>query len=73
MTPNFLIQEMSRSWFDGFGEYVEHDWTIGGGHISLSEAPGLGVTVKVQEIEKLPYEPLPWRQYRHEDGSWKGW
>ena len=73
VTPNFLIQEMSRSWFDSFGEYVEHDWTIADGHIRLSEAPGLGVAVKAREIEKLPYERLPYREYRHGDGSWKGW
>ncbi len=73
VTPNFLIQEMSRSWFEGFGDYVEHDWRIAEGHISLSEAPGLGVSVKARDIEKLPYEPLPYRQYRHADGSWKGW
>ena len=73
VTPNFLIQEMSRSWFDSFGDYVEHDWRIADGHISLSEAPGLGVLVKAGDIEKLPYEPLPYRQYRHADGSWKGW
>ena len=73
VTPNFLIQEMSRSWFEGFGDYVEHDWRIADGHISLSEAPGLGVLVKAGDIEKLPYEPLPYRQYRHADGSWKGW
>ncbi len=73
VTPNFLIQEMSRSWFDSFGEYVEHDWRIADGHISLPDAPGLGVLVKARDIEKLPYEPLPFRQYRHADGSWKGW
>ena len=73
VTPNFLIQEMSRAWFDRFGDYVEHDWRVAEGHITLSDAPGLGVTVKEREIEKLPYEPLPYRQYRHADGSWKGW
>ena len=56
-----------------FAEYVEHDWKIEDGHISLSEAPGLGVEVKEADIAKLPYQPLPYRQYRHEDGSWKGW
>ena len=25
------------------------------------------------DLAGLPYEPLPYRQYRHEDGSWKGW
>ncbi|MDA0336222.1 MAG: hypothetical protein O2782_13740 [bacterium] len=73
VTPNFLIQEMGDEWFQHFGEYVEHDWSITGGYINVSEAPGLGLTVKTQDIENLPYEPLPYRQYRHADGSWKGW
>ncbi|MBT3345276.1 MAG: hypothetical protein HN712_16250 [Gemmatimonadetes bacterium] len=73
VTPNFLIQELVDAWFRRFDDYVEHDWQIGDGHINVSDAPGLGVTVKEQDIESLPYEPLPYRQYRHEDGSWKGW
>ena len=35
--------------------------------------PGLGVSVKESDLDDLPYEPLPYRQYRHTDGSWKGW
>lgn len=73
VTPNFLIQELVEFWFRRFDQYVEHDWTIADGHISVSDAPGLGVTVKVADIADLPYEPLPYRQYRHADGSWKGW
>lgn len=73
VTPNFLTQELVDDWFQRFGDYVEHDWRIADGHITLSEAPGLGVTVKAQDIEGLPYEPMPYRQYRHADGSWKGW
>ena len=61
------------AWFERFGDYVDHDWQIADGHISVSDAPGLGVTVKTQEIEGLPYEPMPYREYRHGDGSWKGW
>ena len=73
VTPNFLIQEVGDVWFRRFGDYVEHDWAIAGGHINVSDAPGLGVTVKKGDIEKLPYEPMAYRQYRHGDGSWKGW
>ena len=70
---NFLIQEMNQGWFARFSGYVEHDWKIEDGYISVSDAPGLGVEVKESDIAELPYEPLPYRQYRHEDGSWKGW
>jgi len=71
--PNFLIQESSADRFDQFTDFVEHDWTIGEGHVNVSDAPGLGVEVKEADIAGLPYTPYPYRQYRHEDGSWKGW
>jgi len=71
--PNFLIQEMNQAWFARFGEFVECDWEIRDGYISVSDRPGLGLEVKESDIAGLPYEPLPYRQYRHEDGSWKGW
>jgi len=68
---NFLIQETHG--FERFHSCVEHDWVIKDGYINISERPGLGIEVKEQDIAKLPYEPLPYRQYRHADGSWKGW
>ena len=71
VTPNFLIQE--TNYFDQFGLCVEHDLQIQEGYVNVSEAPGLGVRVKEQDLEKLRYEALPFRQYRHSDGSWKGW
>lgn len=73
VTPNFLIQESSADRFDQFGDFVEHDWTIDGGYVNVSDAPGIGVEVKESDIADLPYKPYPYRQYRHEDGSWKGW
>ena len=69
---NFLIQE-SSSRLSLFDRCVEHDWTIKDGHVNLSDAPGLGILVKESDLDNLPYEPLPYRQYRHADGSWKGW
>lgn len=68
---NFLIQETHG--FERFHCYAEHDWVIKDGYVNVSDRPGLGVEVKEQDIAKLPYEPLPYRQYRHTDGSWKGW
>ncbi len=70
---NFLIQEVSASWFEQFHRYVDHDWVLKDGYLSVSDRPGLGVEVKEEDIAKLPYEPMAYRQYRHEDGSWKGW
>ncbi len=70
--PNFLIQE--TNYFELFDSIVDHDWRISDGHVNVSDAPGLGVTVKEQDLLKtFPYEPMAFRQYRHADGSWKGW
>ncbi len=68
---NFLIQETHG--FDYFHRYADHDWTIQDGYVNVSDRPGLGIEVKEPDIAKLPYQPYPFRQYRHADGSWKGW
>ena len=70
---NFLIQETNSTWFAGYHNYVDHEWKVEDGHIAVTDVPGLGVEVKEADIAKLPYEPMAFRQYRHEDGSWKGW
>jgi len=70
---NFLIQETQDSWFKIFNRYVDHDWKIKDGYVNVTDRPGLGVDVKESDVEKLPYEPMAYRQYRHQDGSWKGW
>ncbi len=72
-TDNFLIQEYTHCFFEQFDRYVEHDWVVKDGYVNISDAPGLGVEVKESDIAGLPYEPVAYRQYRHEDGSWKGW
>lgn len=69
--PNFLTQESTN--FHRFGQLVEHDWVVRDGYIHFGDRPGLGVEVKEPDLAKLPYEPLPFRDYRHSDGSWKGW
>lgn len=70
---NFLIQEANNTWYNSFPRFVDHDWTIKDGSINVTDRPGLGVDVKEADLEKLPYEPMAYRQYRHQDGSWKGW
>jgi galactonate dehydratase len=71
--PNFLIQEITDVWFEQYHRYADHDWVIRDGYMNVSDRPGLGVEIKEQDIAKLPYQPMTYRQYRHEDGSWKGW
>ncbi len=54
--------------------YVEHDLSLVDGHVRLSDRPGLGIRVKEADIAKLRYDAeMSYRQYRHADGSWKGW
>jgi galactonate dehydratase len=71
---NFLIQEASRGWFDRFSELVEHDWVLRDGHVELNDRPGLGLEVREDVVAQLAHDrPMAYRQYRHADGSWKGW
>ena len=69
--PNFLIQETPR--IEVLDSYFEHDLAVRDGYVNLPQNAGLGISVKEADLAKLPYEPMPFRQYRHEDGSWKGW
>lgn len=71
---NFLIQEVSGQWLARFDEFVEHDFQLDNGFINLVDRPGLGMDVKETDVAKLPYDRrMKYRQYRHADGSWKGW
>ena len=58
---------------DHFDRCVEHNWIVQDRYVNVPQRPGLGIEVKEQDIAGFPYEPLPYRQYRHADGSWKGW
>ena len=71
--PNFLIQETTASFFEQFDRFAEHPFRVADGYMNIPDEPGLGVTVKEADIADLPYRPTAFRQYRHADGSWKGW
>lgn len=54
--PNFFIHEI----FDEFNEEWEKDIVTGGvqvvnGYIEISEKPGLGIDLNIEEIQKHPY------------------
>ena len=70
---NFLIQETSSYYFSLFDRYVDHDMVVNNSYIQLSDRPGLGLEVKEADVAKATYEEMAYRQYRHADGSWKGW
>ncbi|MFC1526362.1 mandelate racemase/muconate lactonizing enzyme family protein [Candidatus Latescibacterota bacterium] len=58
-TPNFFVQEI----FDEFNVEWEKELTTGetfevvDGYIHVSDAPGLGIDLNVEEIVKHPYDP----------------
>jgi len=70
-TPNFLIQESHQLAL--FDRYMEHDLEVKDGYINTPVGPGLGIEVKESDIASLSHVPMEYRQYRHQDGSWKGW
>jgi len=70
---NLLIQETSSHYFSVFDDYVDHDMIVKDSYIQLSDRPGLGIDVKEADVARAPYEEMEYRQYRHADGSWKGW
>ena len=70
---NLLIQETTAGYLSQFDRFAEHPFQVTEGYMNVPEEPGLGVTVKEADIAQLPYRPTPFRQYRHADGSWKGW
>jgi galactonate dehydratase len=68
--PNFLIQEH----FDSFNESWTHDlvtWTpqinAENGHLSLPDAPGLGLDLNVDVAKEHPYDPKAYLNV-HNDG-----
>jgi galactonate dehydratase len=70
---NFLIQETTGVFFEQYDRFAEHDMKVCDGYMNIPDRPGLGVEVKEQDIARMPHEPMAYRQYRHADGSWKGW
>ena len=68
---NFLIQEVWN--MERFSKYVDHDFRFQDGYIELNDRHGLGIDVDENHLAKLPYKRMKYRQYRHADGSWKGW
>ena len=61
-TPNHFVQEV----FDDFNVEWEKDLVSGerfevkDGYMDVPEAPGLGIDLNVEEIEKHPYSPGHW-------------
>ena len=65
-TPNFLIHEMML--IDGsFRKLVTNENVkFEDGYLVISDKPGLGIDVNVEEIKKRPYTP---RNLRHYTGT----
>ena len=49
-------------------------WALRDGFVELNDRPGLGVDVDEATLSRRRYDrAMLFRQYRHADGSWKGW
>lgn len=72
-TPNFLIQESTAGYLARFSSFADHPFAVADGYMNVPMEPGLGIEVKEVDIAKISYQPMSYRQYRHADGSWKGW
>ncbi len=70
-TNNFLIQESPD--VSKFDAYMDHDLQIKDGYVNVTDRPGLGIEVKEADVAKAEFVTMAFRQYLHEDGSWKGW
>ena len=71
---NLLIQEANRRWFMRFREWADHDWVLKDGFIELNDRPGLGLEIREEAVAAEKFNrSMAFRQYRHADGSWKGW
>ncbi|MBK8086451.1 MAG: galactonate dehydratase [Devosia sp.] len=72
-TPNMLVQELPRRPGESLADVIvsEHRWE--GGWLVASDAPGLGLEVDWEGLERYPFvhENLP--IYHREDGSFTNW
>ncbi len=72
-TPNFLIQEAIRSDVPWRDEVVTTPVPVVDGHVSLPEAPGLGIEVDEAAAARHPFEQETLMQPFHRDGAVADW
>ena len=72
-TPNFLIQEAIRSDVPWRDEVVTTPIRVIDGHVSLPEAPGLGIEVDEAAAALHPFEQEVLMQPYHRDGAVADW
>ena len=72
-TPNFLIQEAIRSDVPWRDEVVTTPIPVVDGHVSLPEAPGLGIEVDEVAAARRPFEQEVLMQPYHRDGAVADW
>ena len=66
--PNFMILEhcRHRPWLD---EVQVEGHVVRGGHIELSDRPGLGIELDWDYVKRHPYQPLPLRTFSDPSGG----
>ena len=67
--PNFGIQEYSHGWDEPIHEVFSATPTYADGHVTISDAPGLGVDVNEAAARKYPYKHFFRPAIRRADGT----
>jgi galactonate dehydratase len=62
-TPNYVIHEIMATDVPWRGEVVDEELVFENGDLLIPTKPGLGVDIRVDELEKHPYKPVDIRHY----------
>lgn len=72
-TPNVLVQEMPRVPGEILSDLITTNAVWEDGYLSYKDAPGLGVTLNADAIDKYPFVHTHLPILHREDGSFTGW
>lgn len=61
MIPNFLITEYFYDLEEVGNQIANEPFQVVDGYICLRECPGLGISLKEEDLSKFPYSPFPMR------------
>ena len=54
--PNYVLME-SHTFADAYNEIVDQPVVRQGGHILVSDRPGIGIEIREDKLAKFPYQP----------------
>ena len=73
VAPNFGVQELPRRPGESLPDLIEGQTEWKDGYLLPPTAPGLGVTLNHDALEKYPYTANPLPRLHREDGSFTNW